>query len=123
MEEGRPAAIVKRRSNFRAIVFTVLTAGIYGVYWYMRLTNESNSLSQYKTASGGKAVLLLFVTLGVYGFYWSYMLGKRVYDFGGGTSGPILYLALWCVGLGFVDFILAQCALNRVAAQQNTTPA
>ena len=48
------------------IVFSIITCGIYGIYWFIKITDETNSLvSENQTASGGLAFLysLLFLFL------------------------------------------------------------
>lgn len=108
---------VKRRSVVLAIVFSIITLGIYAIYWFVCLTNDTNKLSRYKTASGGLAVLFTVLTLGIYGIYWSYMLGKKVGDFENETSAGILYLILDLIGFGIIAYALAQSALNKRATR------
>lgn len=111
---------IKKRNVFLCILFTIITCGIYGIYWYVCLTNDTNSLSQYKTAGGVAAWFFTLLTCGIYGFYWFYMLGKKVGDFDKGSSEGVMYLLLGIFGLGFISWILAQCALNRIAVSRNS---
>ncbi len=111
---------IKTRSPWLALLFTVLTLGIYGFYWHAKLTNDSNQLSKIKTASGGKALLFGIFTLGIYNFYWYYMLGKKVGDMQNASSDGGLYLFLFIFLLGFVAKILAQNAINRTVAYAGT---
>ncbi len=106
---------VKHRNVVLAILFSILTCGIYGLYWFACLTNDTNLLSKYKTAGGFGAIVFTVLTCGIYSYYWHYKLGKKVGDIEGGSSHGALYLILCLFCLGFVNFILAQCALNRVA--------
>lgn len=108
---------MKKRNVALAIIFTIITIGIYGIYWFVCLTNDSNTLCpEQKTASGGLAFLFTIISLGIYGFYWNYKLGEKV-----GGSG-ILYLILSLIGFGWVNYILAQCAINK-AIEKNEVPA
>lgn len=109
---------VKKRNVVLCILFSIITVGIYGIYWYVCLTNDTNKLSKYKTAGGVAAIFFTIITVGIYGFYWYFMLGKKVGDFDGGSSNGVLYLILSLFGLGFISQILAQGALNRVAEPQ-----
>lgn len=108
---------IKTRSPWLALLFTFLTLGIYGFYWHVKLTNDSNTLSKIKTAGGGKALLFGFITFGIYQYYWYYMLGKKVGDMENASSDGGLYLFLYLFLLGFVAKILAQKAINRTVAK------
>ena len=94
-----------------AIVFTIITFGIYGIYWFVCLTNDSNRMNSAEaTASGGMAVLFTIITFGIYSFYWGNInSGKKV-----GDSGA-LYLVLNLFGLGIVNYALAQSKINAAA--------
>ncbi len=109
-----PVSPVKHRNIVLAVIFSIITLGIYGLYWFACLTNDTNKLSQYKTAGGVTAIVFTVLTLGIYGFYWNYMLGKKIDDIEKNSSNGILYLILSLVGVGFINYILAQNALNRV---------
>ena len=113
------ALTIKTRNPWLALLFTFLTFGIYGFYWYYKLTNDSNTLSKIKTASGGKAILFGIITLGIYNFYWYYMLGKKVGDMEKASSDGGLYLFLSLIFCGFIANIMAQYAINRTAARLN----
>ena len=115
---GAPLPTVKRRNVFLCLLFSVLTGGIYFLYWFICLTNETNRLSRFKTAGGGLALLFSILTLGIYMFYWFYMLGKKAGDIDKDSSSGALYLILSLFGLGFISYILAQSALNRYADRQ-----
>ena len=70
---------MKKRNIALAIVFTIITFGIYGIYWFVCLTNDSNRMNSAEaTASGGMAVLFTIITFGIYSFYCAYKLWKKV---------------------------------------------
>lgn len=102
--------MVKKRSIALAILFSIITLGIYDIYWFICLTNDSNTVcEEHKTAGGWLALLYTCITFGVYGIYWNYKLGQKVS--GSGT----LYLLLSLFGLGWINFVLAQSELNNHA--------
>ena len=108
---------IKNRSIPACVILAIVTLGIYGIYWFVKLTNESNALGpNNKTTSGGKAVLFSILTLGIYNIYWNYKLGCKVDDMKG-TSGStgVLYLVLGLIGLGIVNSCLAQDEINKHA--------
>lgn len=99
---------MKKRNVGLAILFSIITFGIYGIYWFVCLTNDSNTINpEEKTASGGLAIVLSLVTFGIYGIYWNYKLGKKL------TGSGTLYLILTIIGLGFVNYILGQGEINK----------
>lgn len=110
-----PFPLVTKRNVVLCLVFSVLTFGIYSLYWFVCLTNETNRISRYKTAGGGLALLFSILTLGIYLFYWFYMLGKKAGDIDRDSSSGLVYALLGFLGLGIIDYILAQSVLNRFA--------
>lgn len=104
---------VKKRSIPLAFLFSILTCGIYALYWFVCLTNDTNRLSHYQTAGGVAAIFFNILTCGIYSFYWHYMLGKKVGDIEKDSSNGVLYLVLSLFGLGIIAWALAQAALNR----------
>lgn len=105
---------IKKRNVALAIVFSIITCGIYAIYWFVCLTNDTNRLSKYKTAGGVAAWFFSILTCGIYSFYWHYMIGKKIGDIEKDSSSGILYLVLSLFGLGIIAWALAQSALNRL---------
>ena len=65
--------MIERRNIAVCIVLTLVTCGIYGIYWIVCLTNDVNTVSgDVNGTSGGMVVLLTIVTCGIYGIYWAY---------------------------------------------------
>lgn len=99
---------IKKRNVALAILFTIITFGIYGIYWFVCLTNDSNTICpEKKTASGGLAFLFSIITFGIYGLYWNYKLGDKL------TGSGALYLILSIFGFGWINYILAQSEINK----------
>ena len=105
---------MKKRNIAVAIILSFITCGIYAIYWFICLTNDSNKMSDTdKTASGGVAFILSIITCGIYGLYWAYKLGQKV-----GDSG-IAYPLLNFFGLGIIAYCLAQSKINNYASKNN----
>lgn len=108
---------MKKRSVPLAILFTIITFGIYGLYWHICLTNDTNRLARTQTAGGVKSIIFSFLTLGIYAFYWAYMLGVKDGEISGNGSRGALYLVLCFFGIGFIFApILTQNTLNNAIA-------
>lgn len=111
---------IQERNIAVAIILSIVTCGIYGIYWFVCLTNEVNQYSEDSTAtSGGIAFLLSLVTCGIYGYYWAYKQGERL-KMAQQKSGVevkdngVLYLILQLVELGIVAEALMQNELNII---------
>lgn len=111
---------IKPRSLVTALILSLVTCGIYGIYWFVCLTNELNKASgRVKDTNGGTAFLLSLVTCGIYTYFWAYKVGeKRDIIAGDNSSSNILYLVLCIFGLGIVVYALAQDALNKAIDNQ-----
>lgn len=116
-----PRAPIARRSVGVAIILSIITCGIYGIYWLISLANELNTASgRYSDTSGGMVFLLTLVTCGIYGWFWLYKAGEKVdiikSNRGVPSSGTgILYIVLSLFGLSIIDYALIQSELNNVA--------
>ncbi len=111
---------IKRRSIVTAILLSIITCGIYSIYWFVVLTNEMNKASgKAGDTSGGIAFLLSLVTCGIYSYIWAYKMGeKRDIVAGENGSSHIIYLVLSLFGFGIVVYALAQDALNKAIDSQ-----
>ena len=116
---GEPEIIyttVQPRSIPVAIILSIVTCGIYALYWMYSINNEINDLAQDPmAASGGVVILLTLVTCGVYGWYWNYKMGEKC-DFitQKNSSSGVIFLILSIFGLGLVSLCLMQDTVNRV---------
>ena len=104
------------RSIALAIVFTIITFGIYGIYWMIKENDEINQMSAEPNAtSGGMVFLFTVITLGIYSYYWLYKMGERCDRIKGDPRGysSILYLVFGILGLGIVARALMQDTINK----------
>lgn len=113
--------MVQRRSLATCIILSLVTCGIYGIYWYICLADDVNTVTGRGGMSGGVVFLLTLVTCGIYGIIWAYQAGEaldalRVSHGRATGSQGILYLVLNLFGLGIVTYALMQNELNDYAA-------
>ena len=113
--------MIESRNIAVCIVLTLVTCGIYGIYWIVCLTNDVNTVSgDVNGTSGGMVVLLTIVTCGIYGIYWAYKQGEKL-DFTKNNRGipssnsGVLYLILQIFGFGIIAYALMQNELNKLA--------
>ena len=111
------------RSPASVIVFTIITCGIYGLYWIYSFSSEMKSLLKKDEISPGLDVLLSIVCF-PYIIYWAYHYGellKQAQINAGITSEndmPILFLVLALFGVFIVDMAIMQSKLNDIYAKQ-----
>ena len=112
--------MVQQKNIALCIVLSLVTCGIYGIYWFITLTNDLNTATGEECTSGGVAFLLYLVTCSIYMYYWAFKCGEKVDKIrqqngeAGGSNG-VLYLILCLFGLGIVTYALVQSELNKVA--------
>ncbi len=115
----------KSRNLALCIVFSIITCGIYGLYWMYKLNDEVNDLADVPNGtSGGMVILFSIITCGIYTWYWLYKMGERV-----GTiknkmgrqagSDSILFLILAIFGLGIISYALIQDTINNAVEGNN----
>ncbi len=116
---------MRQRSIGICILLTIITCGIYGIYWFIVLTDDANAASgQPNATSGGVAFLLTLVTCGIYGYYWAYKMGEKINQakaqrgLPADSSLSIIYLLLQIFGLGIIGWALMQDNLNKLAPTQ-----
>lgn len=110
----------QKRSIAMAIVLSIITCGIYGIYWYIKLTDDINYVSGEDGTSGVMAFLFSLITCGIYTFYWVYTWGKRLNHAkeqrGLPVDGnmPFIFLVLAIFGLSIISWAIMQDDLNRL---------
>jgi hypothetical protein len=112
--------IVQQRNLGLAILLSIVTCGIYSLYWMYVLTNEVSQLTGEKTFEGGKVILLSIITCGIYTYFWYYQLGQliaKAQELKGKTpkDNGVLFLVLCFFGLSIVNLAIAQNDVNQLA--------
>lgn len=113
--------VKKERNIAIQIILTFITCGIYGIIWFVQMTDDvvyKNERKIYST-SGGMAFLLTLITCGIYHFFWCYQMGKAIQAIQQSKGLPshdnsFLYIVLSIFGLGIVNYCLIQNDLNNI---------
>lgn len=110
--------IVPNRNIAVSIILSIITCGIYSIYWFVVMTDESNKVSNDNSSSGILALVLTIITCGIYGIYWYYKMGQKMYQAGKMhhkdiADNSILYLILGLFGFGIISYALIQTDLNK----------
>ena len=107
---------IKSRNIVSCVILTIVTCGIYGIYWAVCLGREAVSVKDPADSGVLEIVLLLFLPF--VGFY----LAEQKLSAGCTEKGiphkdnSVLYLILGLVGLGIVNYCMMQNDLNQLAA-------
>ncbi len=102
-----------KRNVVTVIILSLVTCGIYAIYWTYVTTQElnnregNNPLTNYIVA-----ILLSLVTCGIYGIYWWFMFFKKV-DSVTGESNFLVNFILMFFGLSIVSMAIAQSSFNN----------
>ena len=118
-----PMPSIQKRELALTIILSIITCGIYSIYWFIVMTDDSNALAdREKTASGGLSFLYSLLTCGIYSLYWYYKMGKKLEEAGKRYNisvgdNSVLYLVLGLFGFGIVSYALIQNELNKFATK------
>lgn len=113
--------MIQRREIAMCIILSIVTCGIYGIYWFICLTDDTNLVSKRtEDTSGVIAFLLSLVTCNIYGLYWAYKQGEKIDEAKTDRGIPsnnssIAYLLLCLFGFSIVAYALMQNDLNKMA--------
>ena len=111
--------IGKRRNIVLAIVLTLITLGIYSIYWFFSLGNDLGKAKPDSGCSGLKDFLLTLITLGIYGLYLHYKYPRVTADIQRERNLPVydfatLSLVLAILGLGIIPLCMIQNEINKI---------
>jgi len=110
---------IKERNIVVAIILSIVTCGIYGIYWLIMLAREAVSVKDPADSAVLEIVLMLFLP-----FVGFYLAEKKLAE-GCAEKGiehkdnSVLYLVLGLIGLGIVSAVMLQNDLNKIAALNN----
>ena len=108
---------IQQRNIVTSILLTLITCGIYGIYWVIMMAREAVSVKDPADSGILEIVLMLFLP-----FLGFFMAEKKLAE-GCAEKGiehsdnSILYLILGLLGLGIVNYCMLQNDLNKIAAQ------
>lgn len=109
---------MKHRSVGLCVVLSIITCGIYGIYWFYCLNEEISEVTERPGTSGGLVIVFTLLSCGIYAIYWAYKMGEKL-DAArvdqGVPSGSlaVLYLVLSIFGLSIVAWALMQNEVNH----------
>jgi hypothetical protein len=75
--------MVQQRSLVGFIILSIITFGLYGLYWIYKLAKDVNLMCEGDGKNTGglfKCIFFGIITLSIYNFVWLYMLGDRLQE-------------------------------------------
>lgn len=103
---------MKNRNIALYIILTLVTCGIYSLFWNVNLNNDFAEHNG-KEKNGWMIILLSIITCGIYYFVWIYRMGEEIEKAGGKNEG-IVYLLLSLFGFGIIAMALIQHQENEL---------
>jgi len=106
---------MKQRNIVTAVILTIVTCGIYGIYWGIMLAKEAVSVKDPADSAILEILLVLFLP------FVGFFLTEKKFAEGCAARGiphsdnSVLYLILGLVGLGIVNYCMMQNDLNKLA--------
>lgn len=104
---------MKKRSIGVMILLTIITLGIYTIYWQCSFQNQLKKTTG-KGFGGVGHFFMCLITFGIYPIYWNFAAGKRLNELGA-TDQAVLYLILNLIGFGWLNMFLMQSQANKLA--------
>lgn len=108
------------RNIWVCLLLSLVTCGLYTIYWMVCANDEINNLSQTNGTSGIVVILLSFITCGIYGIFWYYQMGTRLstanalHQQNGTDQLEIIFIILSILGFGLVALMIMQDAINKL---------
>lgn len=104
-----------RRSIALSIFLSVITLGIYGLFWFYSISNQVISKLDYASIDNPAVNLLfLIITGGLYVFWWNYKVSTYLSNIERGKNiEPDFWAPLFSL---FFGMILHQSRINRICA-------
>lgn len=112
--------MIQKRNPGTALLLSIVTCGIYAIYWEISLVNDFNTITKKNGAtSGGMVFLLSLLTCGIYYWYWVYQAGQAIDDVRvnnglAPSNKAVVNLICAILGLGIISTMLIQTDVNEL---------
>jgi len=101
------------------LILTIITCGIYGLYWQYKQMEALNGWLRRQDFSFLLWLLLSIITCGIFAMYYEYKMAKGINEiqeqnnFRVAGDLPLICLLLTIFGLGFVSLAIQQLEINK----------
>ena len=107
------------RSIVVDLLLTVITCGLYGLYWQYKQMETLNAWLRRKDFSFGLWLLLSIITCGIFAMYYEYKMAKGINEIQEqnnlrvASDLPLICLILAIFQLVFVSLAIQQLEINK----------
>ncbi len=109
---------LKRREVLNVVLLSLVTCGIYSIYWLIVTTDDLNAMEDNPSNTSGLVCFLLsLVTCGIYTFFWYYRMGQRISRLNGNESLPLIGVLCALLSVGIVSQAIYQDEINKYLAK------
>lgn len=115
-----PPELIEEKSIALCIIFSIITCGIYYIYWFYTLSKRIKLLNQEYPSCAGE--VLLYFLIPFYNLYWMYTRARktmeasiRYWHYNRVSDEGVAYLLLTLFGFGIVAVALMQNNFNNFA--------
>ena len=98
---------VKHRSLVFVFVMTIITCGIYALYWFYKTKEEINSL-------GASIPTYWLIIIPIANLYWVYKYCEGFSDYAAKDDNKVLWFLLYIL-ISIVPMLIFQSELNKLA--------
>ena len=111
---------VNKKDIVPSIIFSIITCGIYSLYWLYCLARDVNEVTDHREdMSAGMVLLLTIVTCGLFQLYWMYKTGTKLDEASARMGRPsqnrgLLLILLSFFGLIIVAYAIIQSEVNDI---------
>lgn len=114
---------INKRSIGVCILLSIITFGIYNLYWMYLLVRNTRSIQKNTASCAGEMLCLIFVPF--YSLYWWYTRGENVkQEFNkhnyAATGNGVVYLILAIFGLSIVSMAIMQSDFNSLKSETHS---
>ena len=110
---------IPKRNLALYIILAFVTCGLFGLYWFCTLNDDTNKVSGHpEEMSGIVALILTIVTCGIYGYWYIYQMAQDATvlcaEDGEETPGLAIYILLSIVTCGIYSYYWQYKLANRL---------
>lgn len=114
--------MIQNRNIATNLILTIVTCGLYGLYWMITITDDIARVNKEQTTSGGIALILSIITCGIYGIYWNYKMGQLLYQTEVkkdmiASDNSIVCLILSLFKFDIISYCILQSELNKISLE------
>lgn len=115
---------LQKRGIITALLLSILTCGIYSIFWIIWINNELRRESNQKV-DGGFMFFISLLTCGLGGIYWVYRIGmdlslvsKNSSQIKIESTEAVLYVILSLFGFGLIALAIMQHRENMLCDER-----